>query len=176
MLEKIVGERIILRRLRMSDADAITKYCKDREISKWITAMPHPYKKKDAVWFINDCKKKWKRKTEYIYVIECEGKLAGTVGLHIKPDDKAEIGYWIGRSHWGKGLVTEAARLLISAGFKKLKLHKIYALYLEGNEKSERVMKKLGMKYEAWLRDNTKKNGKYVDVGQYSILNSEFLR
>jgi RimJ/RimL family protein N-acetyltransferase len=174
MLERIVGGRVILRRPRMSDVDAIAEYCKDRQISKWISAMPYPYKKKDAVWFVNDAAKKWKNKTDYIYEIEYEGKLAGTIGLHIKGDDKAELGYWIGRPHWGKGLIPEAAKLLMNEAFKRLKLNKIYARYIEGNEKSERVMKKLGMKYEAWLRYDAKKNGKYVDVGQYCILKSEF--
>ena len=173
-MEKIIGDRVTLRRPRISDADALTKYCNNRLISEWITAMPHPYKKKDAVWFINDCEKKWNAKTDYIYVIEYEGKLAGTVGLHIKKDDKAELGYWIGRPHWGKGLVTEAARLLMREGFKRLDLHKIYAIYLEGNEKSEKVMKKIGMKYEAWFREDAKRKGKYVNVGQYSILKREF--
>jgi RimJ/RimL family protein N-acetyltransferase len=172
----IKGKRLTLRKPQMKDADDIAKYCNDRSISKWITAMPHPYKRKDAVWFIKDCEKKWRARTDYAYVIEYEGKLAGTVGLHIKQEDKAEIGYWISRPNWGKGLVTEAARLVMTEGFKKLKLHKIYARYLEGNEKSERVMKKLGMKYEAWLHDDAKRKGKYFDVGQYCILKSEFHR
>lgn len=176
MSSVIIGKRVVLRRPRMKDADAIAEYCSDRRISDWITAMPHPYKRKDAVWFVNDCKKKWRARTDYIYVIEYEGKLVGTVGLHFKKDDKAEIGYWLGRPFWGKGLVPEAAKLLMREGFNRLKLNKIYARYLKGNKKSERVMKKIGMKYEAWLLDDTKKGKKYYDVGQYCILRSEFRR
>jgi RimJ/RimL family protein N-acetyltransferase len=174
MLERIVGGRIVLRRPRMSDVDAISEYCKDRQISKWISTMPYPYKKKDAVSFVKDSVKKWKNKTDYIYEIEYEGKLAGTIGLHVKGDDKAELGYWIGKPHWGKGLIPEAAKLLMKEAFKRLNLNKIYARYLEGNEKSERVMQKIGMKYEAWLRYDAKKGKKYHDVTQYCILRREF--
>ena len=158
----------------MTDVDDIVKYCADINVSKWITQMPHPYKKKDAVWWIKDSAKKWKQKTDYIYVIEYEGKLAGAVGLHIKGDDKGELGYWLGKPFWGKGLMTEAAKLLMKEAFKRLKMNKVYARFMEGNKASERVQQKLGMKYECWLHDDIKKNGKYLNAGQYYILRSQF--
>ncbi len=174
MLERIIGERIILRRPRMSDADAITKYCNDRSISKWIVAIPHPYRRKDAVKFLKDVSKKWKKKTDYQYYIEYEGKLVGTVGLHVKEDDRAELGYWLGRPFRGKGLVTEAAKLLMKEGFRQLKLHRVYARFIKGNKPSESVMQKIGMKYEGTFREDVKRKGKYLDIVQYSILRREF--
>ncbi len=176
MRSVIKGKRVILRRPQMKDADTIAEYCADRQVSRWVTSMPSNYKRKDAVWFIKDTAKKWKDKIDYNYGIYCDGKLAGMVGLHVKKDDKAELGYWLGRPYWGKGLVPEAAKLLLREAFKQLKLNKIYARYLEGNEKSKRVMEKIGMKYEAWLRDDANKGKKYYDVGQYCILKREFKR
>ena len=139
--------------------------------------MPYPYKRKDAAGFIKDCAKKWKKKTDYQYYIKYEGKLIGTVGLHVKQHEQASMGWWIAKPYWGKGFAPEAARLLMREGFKKLKLHRIYATFLAGNKKSTRVMQKLGMKYEGTLREHAKtRAGKYVDDIYYGILRREFKR
>ena len=108
-------------------------------------------------------------------MIEHEGELKGIMNLEMKKDNIAEIGYWVGRRHWGKGLATEAAKLIVREGFKKLKLHKIYATHHPKNIASGRVMQKLGMKYEGTLRQHVKSRGKYRDMVHYCILRSEFL-
>lgn len=173
----IKGKRVTLRRPQMKDVDAIQKCCKDRSISNWIITMPYPYKKKDAIWFIKDCAKKWKKKTDYLFVIEYKRELIGAIGMHTKPEDKAELGWWIAKPHWGKGFASEAAKLLVSEAFRQKELHKLYAVFLEGNKRSERVMQKIGMKYEGTLREHSKrKNGKYVDEAYYGILRKEFRR
>ena len=71
-----------LRTLRLGDARSIQRYCNDRAVSKWINAIPHPYRLKDAVKFIKECAVKWNKGTDYIYVIEYEGNVVGTIGLH----------------------------------------------------------------------------------------------
>ncbi len=174
MLERIIGERIILRRPRMSDADQITEYCEDLQLSRYTQNIPHPYKRKDAVWFVKHCAEEWKAKKGYIYVIEHDKKLAGVISLNMRGKGVAEMGYWVGRPHWGHGLTTEAAKLLLRAGFKKLKLHKIYATHHPKNPASGRVMEKLGMKYEGLLREQVFAKGKYWDLAQYGILRREF--
>lgn len=57
---------------------------------------------------------------------------------------EAELGYWVGRPFWGRGLVPEAARELIRHGFEELALQTIWCGYYEGNEQSRRVQEKLG--------------------------------
>lgn len=82
-----------------------------------------------------------------------DGALAGCFGLtpasasDVASAGEAELGYWLGVSFWGKGLATEAARELVRYGFEDLGLSAIWACYYDGNERSHRVMEKLGMAY-----------------------------
>jgi len=171
----IKGKRVTLRKLRKSDIDDITKYCSDRRVSKWTLHVPYPYKKKDAIWFTKDSAKKW-GKDAYVYSVRHEGKLVGVIDIRPREYDSAEIGYWVGREHWGKGFASEATKLIIKEGFKTLKLHKIFATHKPGNKASARVMQKAGMKYEGTIRDQVKKGKKYLDMVHYGILRKEFRR
>lgn len=82
-----------------------------------------------------------------------DGGLAGCFGLtpssasDVASAGEAELGYWLGVPFWGKGLATEASRELVRYGFDELGLSAIWACYYDGNERSHRVMEKLGMTY-----------------------------
>ncbi|WP_300765809.1 GNAT family N-acetyltransferase [uncultured Bifidobacterium sp.] len=71
----------------------------------------------------------------------------GSIGLKIVPDDPGsrEIGYWIGRPFWGRGLTPEAAGELIRYGFEELGLDAVYGMHDVSNLQSSRVMEKLGL-------------------------------
>jgi ribosomal-protein-alanine N-acetyltransferase len=62
--------------------------------------------------------------------------------------DEIEIGWWLERSHWGRGLATEAARAALADGFERAGLARIVAVAQPQNRASIRVMEKLGMQYE----------------------------
>ena len=67
--------------------------------------------------------------------------------------DELELGYWIGRPYWGHGYATEAACALIKRGFDELELSCIRAAYYDGNDRSSRVLEKLGFRYERTEHD-----------------------
>ncbi|MCX6708930.1 MAG: GNAT family N-acetyltransferase [Candidatus Woesearchaeota archaeon] len=170
----IKGKRVTLRTLRKSDADKITEYCKNPAISRWTRSIPYPYVKKYAIDYIKNSKEKWNKKEAYNFVITRKEKIIGSIALMIKNEGIAELGYWIAKPYWGEGYATEASKLVIKEGFKKLKLHKIYAHHIKENLASGRVMQKLGMKKEGIMREHTKKQGKYRDLIQYGVLRREF--
>ena len=64
----------------------------------------------------------------------------------------AEIDYWLGKNYWRRGLATEAMRLVLKFGFKKLKLHRIHAHTFEKNIASRKVLEKCGFKIEGIMR------------------------
>jgi len=66
---------------------------------------------------------------------------------------EAEIGYWIGHSFWGQGLVPEASQVLLDYGFSQLNLEKIWCRAFVENSKSLRVQEKLGFVYQYLLED-----------------------
>lgn len=78
----------------------------------------------------------------------------GSIGLMVGknsniglPENEAEIGYWIGKPFWGKGLMPEAANEIIRYAFETLKLERVLCSYFEGNIKSKRVQEKCGFTY-----------------------------
>jgi ribosomal-protein-alanine N-acetyltransferase len=76
------------------------------------------------------------------------GSLIGWGGLSgLENTGDMEIGYGLGKAHWGKGLATEAATALLKYGFEQLGLDRIVAVTWPGNIASQRVLAKLGMKY-----------------------------
>ena len=61
--------------------------------------------------------------------------------------NEAEIGYWIGKPHWGQGLIPEAVEALLSRCFNDLYLDAVWCGYYDGNIKSKRVCEKSGFKF-----------------------------
>jgi len=63
-------------------------------------------------------------------------------------DDYVDFGYRIARRYWGNGYVNEAAQAIIRYGFERLGFESIVAIAYSGNQRSIRVMEKLGFEYE----------------------------
>lgn len=70
--------------------------------------------------------------------------MIGGVGLSLEEDDNLDLGFWIGRDHWGKGYATEAAMGLIQYAKKEFNFKQIKACYIKGNAGSSNVLRKLG--------------------------------
>ena len=75
--------------------------------------------------------------------------LVGFCGLQPLPDSPdIEIGWWLARACWGRGLATEAARVALSDGFERAGLARIVSIAQPANTASVRIMRKLGMQFE----------------------------
>ena len=77
---------------------------------------------------------------------------------------KAQIGYWIARKLWNKGIMTNAVRIITEFGFKKLKSKRISANVFLPNKASVRVLEKNNYKLERILRKYHLKDGKLIDA------------
>jgi len=109
------------------------------------------------------------------YGIWDRGELAGCVGMHLDLlNDGADIGYWLGRSFEGRGLVTRACRALIDRGFGELRLHRVTIHAAPDNARSRAVPERLGFTQEAVLRQAGKTAVGYVDLVVYSMLDQEW--
>ncbi len=76
-------------------------------------------------------------------------ELIGFCGLQPLPEtDEIEIGWWLARAWWGRGLATEAARAALRDGFERAGLRRIVAIAQPANTASINVMRKLGMRFE----------------------------
>jgi [ribosomal protein S5]-alanine N-acetyltransferase len=103
------------------------------------------------------------------------GELVGAVGIRFTPaNNRAELGYWIGKPYWGRGYCSEAARAVLAYGFDERGLNRIYAHHMTRNPASGRVMQKAGMQREGILRRHFLKWGVFEDVEIYGILREEW--
>jgi RimJ/RimL family protein N-acetyltransferase len=72
----------------------------------------------------------------------------GVAGLmQVKSQDRAEIGYWIGKPYWGKGYASFAVQQLLAFAFNQLQLSLVYAHVLDYNAASKKVLEKNGFTF-----------------------------
>jgi len=83
--------------------------------------------------------------------------------------------YWVLPEFWGNGYVTEATELLLDFAFEERRLAKVYAIVLETNVGSQRVLEKLGFQREGVHRQETFVEGERRDNYRYGILAEEWL-
>jgi ribosomal-protein-alanine N-acetyltransferase len=169
--------RLVLRPFTVADAPDIERLAADRDIASTTRSIPHPYPAGTAVRWIARHAENFAqgRFVNFAIVRHADHTLVGSIGLgfHLE-DDRAEMGYWIGKPYWNQGYTTEAAIAVLGYGFAQRGLHRIYAEHLTRNPASGRVMQKIGMQHEAHLREHMKKWGVYEDLEVYGILRSEY--
>ncbi len=170
-------DRLLLRPFELSDSSQVKKLAGDSKVAETTLNVPHPYEDGMAEAWINLHEDIFLDKKGIIYAIveKDSNELVGTVGLHIiNIHRKAELAYWIGVPYWNKGYCTEASRAILGLGFKELNLNRIYALAMDSNVGSYRVMEKIGMTYEGTRRQDIIKNGVPIDLKSYAILKKTF--
>lgn len=173
----LLTERLLLRPFALADAPDVQRLAGEREISAYITTIPHPYPDGLAEQWIGTHREDFEQGKGATWAVTLRdgGTLIGAIGLTIhREDERAEMGYWIGRPCWGQGYCTEAARAVLHYGFTALGLNRIYAMHMRPNVASGRVMQKVGMRYEGRLRQHVLKWGVFEDLEVYSILKDEY--
>ena len=164
--------KVTLRLLKPSDAPIIHSHLQHKDVSRWTVSIPHPYKKKDATTFIKTSKAKHKKKQSYIFAITIP-ELVGIISIdNVDWEDKhAEIGYWLAKPYWQKGIMTEAIKQITRFAFQKLKLHRLEAPVFESNLPSQRVLEKNDFHREGHLREVIHRYGKWHNILVYGKLN-----
>lgn len=101
----------------------------------------------------------------------------GSTGFHLRNSaDCLEIGYWIAKRYQGRGYATEAAAALIKIAFELTDVARLEINTAVGNERSQKVIRKLGLQLEGTLRnDGRDAYGKLVDHQKWSMTRSEYL-
>lgn len=147
----ITTERLILRPWKESDAENLFKYASCQDVGPAAGWPPH----RSVEESLNVIRNVLNGAECYAICLKEDGNAIGAVELKLKDhsnltdrDDECEIGCWIGKPFWGRGIMPEAAMRLIRHGFEDLGMEKIWYGYYEGNNKSKRVQEKLGFKFE----------------------------
>jgi RimJ/RimL family protein N-acetyltransferase len=82
-------------------------------------------------------------------VERASGRLAGVCGLQpMRAGDEIEVGWWVAKRLWGRGLATEGGAAALRFGWDRLGLRRVKAIAVPENHASLRVMEKLGLRFE----------------------------
>lgn len=164
----------ILRKWRMDDAPDLAEILNNKKILNNLRdGLPFPYTQEDAVAFI-EIMLDVDKLTTYAFAITIDDKVVGSIGAFRKDNihsQTAEIGYYVSESYWGKGIGTNAVKLICEYVFTNTDIIRIFAEPFAYNESSCRILEKAGFKYEGTLRKNAVKDGRILDMKMYSIIN-----
>jgi RimJ/RimL family protein N-acetyltransferase len=137
-------KRLALRAPRLEDAKTVAALANDRRIAENTARIPHPYKVADAESFIGRANK---NNGDAVFLIKLRGgNVIGACGV-TTVDDQAELGYWLGVAHWGKGYATEALHAVIDYAFTDLTHEALNAGARVTNPTSRRVLEKCGFQW-----------------------------
>jgi len=180
--------------VQMAHAAAIQAMACDPMITA-TTTLPEPYPRDGAATWIADVMPKHAAGTEYAFAVMMSSewlagarswKLVGSCGLimpgggqeranpaatadGVQPHEVGEIGYWVGRKFWGRGVATAACQLLADFAFTQTSLKAVDAFPLMENGASRRVLEKLGATFEGTLHNPFKKWSPYRWIAHYRI-------
>lgn len=149
--ENLETARLILRPWREEDASSLYKYAQDPDIGPRAGWPPHTSVEisKEVIRTIFSVPE------TYAIILKETREPIGSIGIRFnedvhsckKEEHDAEIGYWIGKPYWGKGLIPEAVHYLLHRCFTTLNISTVWCGYYEGNNQSRRVMEKCGFIY-----------------------------
>ncbi|MCK8484184.1 GNAT family N-acetyltransferase [Aliiroseovarius sp. S2029] len=139
MADKFVirAGRLTLRPLGAADGEQVVGLLNDYQVSRWLTVVPHPYRLSDFNGFLTHL-----ADTSPLggLAIEEYGQVMGVIGLD------PTLGFWLGRVHQGRGIMTKAATALVDWAFENLEIDRMGSGYFRGNAASRAVLTKLGFR------------------------------
>jgi ribosomal-protein-alanine N-acetyltransferase len=167
-------DRLLLARPTLRYALPLRKLLNDREVARWLLHVPLPYSMGDATRAIRRADRRLRSGSglQLMILEKASRDLRGWIGL--QPLDwvhrHAELGYWIGRPFWNRGIATEAVREMVRLAFRDLKLHRLEAATFGGNRDSQGVLRKVGFHPEGVRREAFRVEGRWVDDVAFGIV------
>ena len=140
-------KRLILRPWCEADAEDLYTYASDPAVGLPAGWVPHT-----SVDHSREIIRTVLSKPEVYAVCFRDGRPIGNIHLNFATDmtdrdDECELGYWLGKPFWGRGIIPEAGTALLHRAFADLGVHAVWCGRYDCNEKSRRVQEKLGFVY-----------------------------
>ena len=147
----LMTQRLILRRWNQKDAEDLYRYACDPDVGP-IAGWP-PHKNPDeSRAVIRDV---LNGREAYAICLKEDRKAIGAIELKLNGhtdltdrDDECEMGYWLGKPFWGRGIVPEAVTEMLRRAFEDIGIQKVWVGYYEGNSKSKRVQEKCRFRFQ----------------------------
>ena len=148
---EIVTERLKLRPWTLEDAPKVFEYCSDPVIGDACGWVPH----KDLEHSKTILKTILMRPEIYAITIKDTGEVIGSIQLMTdyenefsNSDKDCELGYWLGKKHWGNGYMQEAIKVMIKRAFEVLGYENVFAGVYKGADNIKKLIEGLGFKFK----------------------------
>ena len=165
-----------LRPIALSDVDSIMSWINDPVVTRNFAGMGKKISRDDELAFLE---RTIASDTERLFAIEdASGMYIGNAGLHkiYWPARNARIGVVIGGPDYrGRGYGQQVLRLLCALAFTQLRLHKVWLIHFDTNQRMAHIVNKLGFVHEGTMRDEYF-TSQYHDMHRHSLLESDFAR
>jgi len=170
-----IHEDITLSQVTLSDADRLVEVLSEEDIHQNTSRLPYPYTLHDAkewIAYVEESRRETGQLRNWA-IRDSHGVLLGGIGFHLKYDPKAhkdEVGYWLGKPYWNRGILSRTLPFVCNLAAKEWKLVRIEAFVFDFNQASARVLEKAGFEMEGVLRKYALKNNVLVDAKAYVLL------
>ncbi|HEV7816110.1 MAG TPA: GNAT family protein [Janthinobacterium sp.] len=171
------AQRLLLRPLRPADAAALFGIFSDPQTLRYWSSSPWTtMAQADAMIASARIAQEDGSALRFGLEIAASGELIGNCTLyHFSPSNRrCEVGYILGRGHWGKGYMAEAMARLLAHAFDALDLNRIEADIDPRNAASARLLERLGFRKEGFMRERWIVNGEICDTDYYGLLRAEW--
>lgn len=171
--DRIAGARLLLRPPVVDDAGPLfQRIARDPQVSKYLLWTPHPNVAEtrrviSEKFNVGDDERTW------VIVLQHSDDVVGMISCRRPVERSVEIGYCLGRRWWGKGLMSEALDMLITA--LDVDIERVWATCNVDNDRSARLLQRAGFQFEGRLS----RHAVYPNLGpepQDSLLYAKALR
>jgi RimJ/RimL family protein N-acetyltransferase len=169
------GKLVRLRAYEKSDADALFRWFSDEDVTRWLGPPNFPSRAHQERFI--ELASASTDDAKYFAIETLDGKLVGDCGLRFInwKSCKAEFFITIGeKQSWGKGLGSDALRIVIRLAFDKMNLNRLWLTVLVDNPRAVRCYEKCGFVREGLLRQESYVDGKYRDVLLMGLLRQDY--
>lgn len=173
--EVLETERLIIRRFRANDWSDLYEYLSDPQVVKF-----EPYGPQSVEQCRIEAAKRAEHPAFYAVCLKDNGRLVGNLYLQPSEFNTWEFGFVFNKRYQGQGYATESARALIDFAFCQLNARRITAACSNENERSWKLLERLGMRREGlllqnvWFKKDSEGNPIWFDSYLYALLDSEW--
>jgi RimJ/RimL family protein N-acetyltransferase len=157
----------------------LSRLVKDKAVARY-TTIPHPYPEAGMTEFLRRAIRETKAGRRHIFAIRrnTSNEPIGVIDLvtHYAQWQRMELGCWLGREFWNRGIMTQAVKLVLQFAFDVLKLHRVDVSLFEPNTASRRVIEKCWFRREGLTRDGACRGHKWHDLVNYGLLREDYQR
>ena len=153
-VKELTGERVLLRALRLDDADELfASVASDPEVTHYMSWTPHP-DVDETRRVITELFNVGEERT-WLIELQDSGEIIGTCGFRPVQAHSRDFGYVLGRRWWGHRLMPEVVQLLLAEMEGDPSVYRISAICHVDNTRSARVLERAGLSFEGRLVRHT---------------------